>query len=289
MGALFALEGHQVTFVVRGEHGRVLRERGLRFETENEVHFPSIRYVSAGEVIAPPDLIFACVKCHQIREAAPQLKNLLGPNTLIVAVQNGIENLDILAETVDEKILFGGVVWEINSVVVAPGVIRKVGRPARIVVGPRIASSYPQAVEVSQVLLRVGLRAESRADILTAQWEKLCRIATISGLACLARVPMGGLLNAKVRPLLIAALEEAIQVGLACGVPLDGKSIIQSALDVCGYAPQARPSMLLDLEQGRPLEVDWLSGAIVRAGARVQVATPIHHMISTLLDSGVDV
>lgn len=285
-GAQCARAGFEVTLVARGQHGDAIRARGLEVLWGTDRFLVPVDCVASTAETGPADLVLLCVKCYDIEGAARSLTPLLGSETVILTIQNGVDNLEQVPDVIGRERLLGAAVFEGGAHRIAPGVVRKAGS-THLVLGGRDVRCVEKARWVSDVLRQADISSsasESPEAFLAAQWRKLCRIAALSGVSCVTRASAGEIIGAaRPRALLIAAVEEALRVASAIGVALDGGPVVQETLDVCERFPQMRTSMLVDLEHGRPIEVDALSGAILRAAARAGIDAPIHRFISAAL------
>lgn len=276
-GGLLARSGHDVAFVARGAHLTALQEQGLRVES---VHGDfKVRPVQAtdkpGE-IGPVDLVLVAVKNYDLDTAAEAVRPLVSPDTAVLPLLNGLDAAERLAAVVGDGPMLAGLT-HISSSVAAPGLIRQISRVRRITLGERDGAVTARVRRIGEALALSGIEVIVSDQIDVALWDKFLFIASISGLCCLARQPMGTVLGtAETRQLYIDALREVEAVARARHVAL-APGIVERTLAMSeGFAPETRPSMLVDLEAGRRIELEALSGAVVRQGRAVGVDTPVH-------------
>ena len=282
-GGMLAKAGHDVTFIARGPHLAAIRENGLRVETVHgdfTVHAPATD--DPGEV-GPVDLVLFCVKTYHTDEAGRAIAPLVGDDTLILSLQNGVDNEEKLAALYGQEHVLGGVCY-ISAAIATPGVIRQVSGPRSIVFGELDGSITPRAQRVLQAFTDAGIDATLSEDVQKALWTKFLFICAFSGVASVARAPVGELLAIpETRELLREAMAEVAAVARARGITLDADIVERMISFAEGFTPETKPSMLVDLERGNRLENDALSGTVARLGAELGVPTPVHRVIYAAL------
>ncbi|MEZ5293809.1 MAG: 2-dehydropantoate 2-reductase [Vicinamibacterales bacterium] len=214
--------------------------------------------------------------------AASHLRPLVGPSTMVVTLQNGVEAPDMVARHVGAAHVAGGVAY-VAAVISEPGVIRHTALDA-LIVGELDGAMSPRLLALKDAVAGAGFAFTASPDIRRDLWSKFARLSVFSAMTAVTRSPLGVL---RAHPALMhmieAAVEESLAVGRATGVAL-GQDIRDEVYAMYrAMPPQAKSSMLEDLERGRPLELPWLSGAVVRLGREVGVPTPVHATIETLL------
>lgn len=283
-GALLAQSGQDVTFLARGRHLQAIRERGLRVES---VHGDlEIRPALATDDPAQAgvvDLVLVTVKTYDLEVAAESARSLFGPQTMALPLLNGLDAADRLSTVIGREHVLAGLT-HISSSVVEPGIIRQVSEVRRITFGEPDGSITARAERIRDVLASSGIEVVLTSAVQTALWEKFIFIASISGVCCLARQPMGPVLGTpESRKLYVDALREVETVGRARGVTL-APDIVDRTLALSeAFAPETKPSLLLDLEAGRRLELEAMTGTVVRYGRSAGVATPVHNVIYAAL------
>jgi 2-dehydropantoate 2-reductase len=196
---------------------------------------------------------------------------------------NGLDAAERLAALLGEEHLLAGLT-HISSSIAGPGVIRQISPVRRITFGERDGSLTPRAECIRDVLATSGAEVVLTPAVEEALWEKFLFIASIGGVCCLVRQPIGPVLaTAETLALYMDAMQEVEAVGRAWGVDLSADIVDRSVALTRGFSPQTQPSMLVDLEAGRRLELEAMNGAVVRFGQRVGVETPIHRVIYAAL------
>ena len=229
------------------------------------------------------DLVLFTVKTYHNPEAVPLIQPLVGPETAVLTLQNGVESHRHLWEFGGEEQVFTGAAY-IESGVAAPGVIRQNGEVVRIVFGHPAGKGQVRSTEILEVLKKAGIETEIAPDVMKALWSKFVFIVALAGPTTAARREMHQLLElSEGRELVMAVLKEAESVGRALGIALEDDLFDQTMSFIDGYAGDLHASMHTDLERGNPLELEALNGAVVRLGSEAGVPTPMNQCIHALL------
>ena len=283
-GGLLARAGHDVTFVARGAHLDAIRSRGLTVNSRLAGNF-TVRAAATDDIrsIGPVDLVLVCVKTYGMDGVLPLLPSLLGPKTMIVSMQNGIDNEDrIAAVTGPEPVL--GMVAQVSSFIQGPGVVGQTGGPGRLVFGEMAGGKSARTTALRKTFQDAGITAEVRPDIKVALWEKFIFICGVSGVTALTRLPMGAILaDRETAGLMRAALDEAAAVAKAEGAAVAGEFTEQTLAFMGKLEPWTRGSMAQDLLEGRRLELETLNGTVVRLGHAREVPVPVNWTIYAAL------
>lgn len=283
-GARLAAAGEEVAFLARGAHLRALRERGLRLESGlGDLHLLPVTASDDPAAIGPVDLVLFAVKLWDTGTAAAAARPLLGPETAVVTFQNGVESLEVLGRVLGPERVLGGATF-IAAVIAEPGVIRHTGTMARLIFGAPDGTVPPAARALLAACRRAGIDAALSDRIVAAIWEKFIFLSAFSGITTLTRHPAGPIRShPETRALLIDAMEETAAVARALGIAIADDIVARHTALFDGLPGETKSSMLQDLERGGRLELPWLSGAVVRLGARCGVATPIHRVVAAAL------
>jgi 2-dehydropantoate 2-reductase len=282
-GGRLALAGEDVHFLARGAHLAALRERGLRIESPGgNIHVPRVNATDAPAEVGPADLIFFTVKLYDTQSALALLPPLVGPQTLVVPFQNGVESIDVLARAVGKPHVAGGTAY-VAAVIAEPGVIRHTAMN-RLIFGPLSGAPAPALPQLLAACQRAGIDAALSERILVDIWAKFVRLSVFSGMTAVTRCPIGPIrTDPELRAMSEDALHESIAVARARQIPLPSSTFAEIVAATDTLPASARSSMLEDLERGRPLELPWLSGAVVRIGEEVGIVTPTHRLMVSLL------
>jgi len=283
-GGLLARAGEDVVFVARGEHLAAIRGNGLTVKSVLAGDFTvSVKAVSDPAEAGPVDLVLFCVKAYDNETAAEMIRPMIGPETTVLSVQNGIDNEEQLGKVVGPEHVAGCVAY-ISSTIESPGVISQTAGPGRILLGEMNGGSSPRCELIQRTLQNSGIAAEIHPDIRTALWQKFVTICGANGITALTRLPMGEILAwEETRSLLKGAMEEVEAVARAMGAQLPRGCADQSIAFFSTLEPSMRGSMYYDLAAARRLELEILNGAVVRLGREHGIPTPINLVIYAAL------
>ncbi|MGD9882872.1 MAG: 2-dehydropantoate 2-reductase [Reyranella sp.] len=276
-GAALAKAGADVTFIARGAHLAAMRGKGLRVESpRGDTHLLPTRATDDPRTVGPVDVVLFCVKLWDVESAGEAIRPMIGPDTAVIPLQNGVDASDRLAPIVGKQAVMGGVA-NISATIAEPGVIRQTGTVMRIAFGELDGRASPRAEAFAALARAAGIDVVLSLSILSELWMKFILLASNSGIMALARLPIGRLRDdPDIAPWFTTAYEEVAAVGRAAGVPLPADAV-ERTLDFNRVAPpDLIPSMAVDLLRGNRIELPWLSGKVVELGRRHGVATPTH-------------
>jgi 2-dehydropantoate 2-reductase len=282
-GGRLAAGGDEVTFIARGAHLAALRDHGLRILSPNgDVHLPHVAATDTTGSVGPVDVVFFTVKLYDTESALALMPPLIGPETLVVPLQNGVDAIVVLTRTVGARHTAGGTTQIVASIA-EPGVIRH-GALGRLAFGPLQDVQRPVLERLYTRVKAAGIDAVLSDEIVMEIWAKFARLTAFSAMTSVTRCPIGPLLaDPELWAMTRAAVAESVAVARAKGIPLPTSLAEDITEAVSTMPPQSKSSMLGDLERGRPLELPWLSGAVVRFGVETGVPTPIHRFVATVL------
>jgi 2-dehydropantoate 2-reductase len=283
-GAALAQAGADVTFLARGAHLAAMKSEGLKVTgPRGDIHIRPTRATDDPAEIGEVDVVLFCVKLWDVESAGERIKPLIGTDSAVIPLQNGVDAAERLIPILGKGAVMGGVA-QISASIVAPGVIAQVGTFMRMIFGELDGRRSPRAEAFLALCQKGGFDASLSEQILTDLWMKFILLASNAGLMALARQPIGPLRDdPELRPIFLAAWQEVIDVGRAKGValPADARERI---LDLTAHLPPAmKASMALDLDRGNRLEVPWLSGKVADLGRQFGIPTPTHSMIHAML------
>jgi 2-dehydropantoate 2-reductase len=284
-GGLLARAGEDVTFIARGAHLAAMRERGLTVKSEifGEFTVPA-RATSEPTEVGPVDLVLLGVKTYDLDAAVEQMRPLVGPDTMVLPLQNGVDAPDRIARVVGERPVLAGLTY-IGSNIESPGVIsQKYSSGTLIQLGELDGSRSERTERLLSTLEGAGISAEVLSDIRVALWQKYLTVCANGGVTALTRLPIGPILACpETKALYRGVMDEVASVGRAEGVPLPEDSVDRSMAIVEKFAPWGRASMANDLANGRRLELETLNGTVVRLGRKHDVPTPFNVVIYAAL------
>jgi 2-dehydropantoate 2-reductase len=278
LGARLAEAGQEVVLIARGAHLEAIRRHGLRLESiagDAEVR-PALATDNPAEA-GPADSVIVATKTWQLPEAARALGPMVGPETTVLPVLNGVEAADVLAETLGRERVLGGLCGMI-SFLAGPGRIRHTGADPWVTFGELDGSTTERIRRLEETLRRCrGLRVEVTTEIHVALWEKFSFITATGGVGAVTRAPMGAFRSVpESRRLLEEAMREVVEVARARGVPIRDEVVAERMRFVDGLEPHGTSSMQRDILAGRRSELDEWNGAVVRLGREAGVETPAH-------------
>jgi len=283
-GTRLALGGCDVSFIARGRHLDAIRQRGLKVESPlGDMHLATPRATDDPADIGAVDLVLFGVKLWDTETAAKAAAPLIGQETAVVSLQNGVRKDDILRDVLGDRAVMGGACY-IAAQIAEPGVIRHSGTMQKIVFGEYDGKRSTRAEAFLNACQRAGIDAEISADIRRTIWEKLVFLVGLSGLTTTIRKPIGPIRsNPRTRALLLDAMREVVAVGRAQGVQLAADFADSRLAFADGLPETMTSSMHNDLERGNRLEVDGLSGDVVERGRAANVPTPVNRAIYDIL------
>lgn len=283
-GGLLAKEGHDVTFIARGEHLAAIQSSGLQVKSiHGDFAISPAKATDDPSTAGAADLILFCTKTYGTDQAVQQIKPVVGNDTTILSVQNGIDAHERIGKMVGMGHMLAGATW-ISSAVEAPGVIRQVSNFRRLVVGELDGSHTPRLEAVYQAFKQTGITAELSENILKVLWTKFVFIAAASSFGSLTRLPMAEYRSVpETRELVIRLMRELEALGRAQGIRLDA-DVVEGALRFMDQAgPKIKASMQLDVESAHKTEIESMIGVIGRKGRELGVPTPMADTLYGLL------
>ena len=287
-GGRMAQVGADVTFIARGAHLAAIRKEGLRIKSKEigDAHIHPAEATDLPTSIGKVDYVIVAVKLWDTADAGRAILPLLGLNTTVLSLQNGVECDEELASIVGADRLIGGVAF-IASSISAPGVINHIGTLQRVVIGEPEGDQTSRITALRDELTVAGIAAEISPNIQRTIWEKFVFLVGLSATTCLRRTTIGPIRNnTKDRELLRQIFTESSAVGRSKGVNLP-ENFADNCLDFVDNLPaEMTSSMHHDLEAGRQMELEWLSGAVVRFGRELGVKTPANQQVYNALMEG---
>ena len=274
-GGLLAQQGNEVTFIARGAHLYAIRHEGL---TVKSVHgdfkvFP-VNATDDPAKVEPVDLVLFSVKTYNTDESAEAIRPVLGPQTAVLSLQNGVDAGERIGRMIGGEHVIGGATW-LSSAVEAPGVIKQISQFRRIVLGELGGGRSERIQSIFEVLNQTGLTVEISENIQKVLWTKFVFISAVSSIGSLTRLPMGDYRSVpESRHLLSSIMQEVEALARAQGIALEADVVSRSLEFIDNSGPHIKPSMQLDVESGRRTELDSMVGVIGRKGRELGVPTP---------------
>jgi 2-dehydropantoate 2-reductase len=291
IGAKLAKQGADVVLFARGAHLRAMQQQGLRVEGGEESFEVHPEVTGSLDSIGRADVVFLGVKAHSLTDLAPQLRPLLGPDTLVVSTQNGIpwwyfqnvggeldgltlERVDpgrVIADTIDARRVIGSIAY-FSTEIAAPGVIRH-NEGNRISFGEPDGSKSERIQRITQALIPAGLRCPITTKIRQEIWVKLLGNVAFNPISALTRATLVDMAtHPDVSKLVRDVMRETEAVAGKLGIelPISIEQRIAGAAKVGAH----KTSMLQDVEAGRPMELGAVVGAVIELGERLGIDMP---------------
>lgn len=288
-GAMLAKSGNDVAFVARGAHRDAMLANGLQIlSAPDSVGAFSVKCQVETDPakIGPVDLVILAIKTYSNAETLPTLKPLFGPNTSIITLQNGVDTAEELATVFGKERVIGGATY-IAASIEAPGVIRHTGTHRRIVFGeyfdPKPELS-PRVAALKTVFEAADIQTEAVTDIQVRTWEKFIYLAPMAAFTAASRLSIGPIWGDEfIREMFLSAVDEVERVARASGIAVADGQRNRITAYTAGVPKSMRSSLLIDLSQGKRIEVEALQGSVVRRGAAAGVPTPIMSALYAVL------
>ena len=283
-GAALARAGADVTFVARGAHLAAMREQGLRVEGDRgETHIRPAHATDDPASIGVVDYVLCCVKLWDVESSGEQIRPIVGPQTAVVPLQNGIDAAQRLIPILGHEAVMSGTAF-VTGAIVAPGVIRQTGTYQRMTFGEIDGSASTRGERLRDLCAMAGFEGVLSPDIRVPIWDKFILLVPLSGLNALTRLPLGKWRDdPDLLALYEASLRETVAVGLAEGVRLPPDTVGQTLAMMRSMPAYHTTSMGNDLLRGNRLELPWFAGKVVELGRSYGIPTPANTFIYAAL------
>ena len=287
-GGLLAQAGNDVTLIARGAHLAAIKEKGLQLIQPEGDFTVAVAATDDPSQVGPVELVIFSVKAHQNSKAIPLIEPLIGEDTTILTIQNGVESAEELGQDYGAERVLPGSAYLLSNIT-SPGVIKQLSLVPRVAFGESNGDRSQRAVAIRDTFCEANIEAELSDNISKALWSKLLYNSPANAMASAARLSPRDLIEYPHGAAMFrSAIQEVANVGTAYGIPF-GQDDVQGAMDLITARPMgARGSMQADLEAGRPLELEAIVGSVRRIGRKVNVPTPVFDMLYTLLLPHID-
>ncbi|MDI3336875.1 2-dehydropantoate 2-reductase [Defluviimonas aestuarii] len=283
-GGRLAAAGHEVTLIARGAHLAAIQRNGLRIlSPKGDLHLQGIGATDDPATVGPVDVILFMVKNYDLEHASQAIRPMLGRDTLVVTCQNGVSAPDRLAAAIGAARVVPGVV-RMPADIREPGVVRHSAEAEMFTFGELDGRTSDRVTGLRDALVAAGVNAVIPDSIQHDLWAKFIVQASLASITTLTRLDIGPLReHPATKQLFLDSIQEAEQVGRAVVPDLPAGLVENSWAFLNKFPPTMHASMLDDLRRGKPLEIDYLGGDVVRLGAELGVATPIHAVFYSAL------
>jgi 2-dehydropantoate 2-reductase len=283
-GGWLAASGADVSFIARGAHVDAIQANGLTVTSEfGTKHIENAQATNNPADVGPVDIILFCVKNYDLDTAAEMCRPMLKSGTAVISLLNGVSAPDRIAKILGKGHAVPGLTF-VPSNIASPGVIAHLGQKKDITFGEMDGSSSERIETFSQLCRLAGLDAQVSPDITTVTWSKYVGWSSVSVVAAASRKHFGIIQSTpELLSLFRGLATEAWRVGCAKGAQLEDDLVDTLVRAILSYPPEAKPSMLVDLERGNRIELDTASGTIVAMGDEMGVDTPMNRALHAVL------
>ena len=282
-GGRLATAGHEVSMVARGPHLAALSEQGLRVRSVKGDFSFDVPVAEDASVFGPCDVVLFCVKAFDTESAAGGLAPVMGPDTAVVSLQNGVDNEDQLAAALGAEHVVGGAAF-IFSTITEPGVVTHTGGPARIVFGERDNRRSDRVERLLAACREAGIGADIAPDIGAVLWTKFAFICATAGMTASVRLALGDIRETPPAWAMFRdIITEVVQLAGLEGVALAEDVVEQQIHFATGLAADSYSSLYHDLTTGRRMELDALHGSVVRRAERLGLDVPACRAVHAIL------
>ena len=282
-GGRLAGAGADVWFIARGAHLAAMKSSGLRIVSpKGDVHVTHVNATSDPSEIGAVDVVLFTVKLYDAEAALALLPPLVGAGTVVIPLQNGVDGIDLVTRAVGRDHAGGGTCY-VSAMIAEPGTIKHTAMD-HLIFGEVDGTRSARLEHLLDACSRTNFQTTLSSNITVDVWTKFTRLSVLSGLTTVTRSPLGVIMHdPELFAMLKAAVEEAVAVARAKGIPVRSDMVEDVARAYQALPYETKASMLVDLENGRRLELPWLSGAVARIGREVGIPTPVHSFIAAVL------
>lgn len=283
-GARMAAAGHDVAFIARGANLDAIRKNGVRLDSVlGDLHLRKANVTDDPAKVGPVDIVLFAVKLWDTETAAEQARPLVGPDTRVIPLQNGVDSTERIAPILGADQVAAGSAY-IAAVLSAPGVVAHTSQFARLVCGRIDGKADAQLKAFSDAAQAAGIDITLSDAINRERWQKFVFLVGLSGATASTRLPLGPILaDPDTRAFFLGLMREVVAVGRARGVALPETAADDRLKFAETSPPTLKASMLHDLERGNRLELDWLAGTVAALGREAGVPTPANDAVYAML------
>lgn len=280
-GGRLAQAGHGVTFIARGRHLEAIKANGLSVQSINgDFTIHPATTTDRPDQVGLVDVVLCCVKSWQVAEAAASMRAFIGPETIVIPLQNGVEAHTVLSDALgSERVLPG--LCKLITMIDRPGCIRHAGADPYLAFGEMDGRTTPRAQAIARAFSQSqGMSVHLSQNIFAQLWKKFMLIAPWGGIGALTRTPIGVIRSLpETRQMLMDSIREVHAVARANGINIETTTIRDTIAFIDKLPPEGTASMQRDIMAGRPSELHEQSGAVVRYGKKGDVPTPVNRFI----------
>ena len=278
-GGKMAKAGYDVTFVARGEHKAAMKKNGLVVKSiSGDFIIRKPKVTEKISEIGKVDLIITAVKAWQVKETASELKNIVHNQTIVLPLQNGILASDELKEYLNPQNVIGGL-CRIISKIGSPGIINHIGVTPTIVFGEISNAKAERLLAIKEIFDKSRIKSNIADDIHAELWKKFIAIC-VSGLLAVTKTTYGELRELKeTRQMMIELLSEIFQLSQKIGIQIETDFLGKTISFIDSFPYESTSSLTRDVWEGKPSEIEYQNGTVVRLGEKYGVPTPINKFV----------
>jgi 2-dehydropantoate 2-reductase len=283
-GGVLANQGEDVVLIARGAHGDAIAKNGLQVDNHWGNFNVNVDVTDNPSTVGEVDLILHCIKLYSNAEAFPSMKSMVGENTTILTIQNGVTSGSIIADYFGEDRVLQGATY-VESGIVGHGHIHQSGSTARIEFGENDGSSTNRTEAIRTLFDREGMQVEVSSNIIDTLWNKMVMVGSIGTIMAASRATLPEILaSPNGEHSIRVTMEEIVAVGQSQGVTFPPRCV-ESKIEVAiAEAEEFQASLQYDLNIGKPLELDDILGGVVKAGREADIPVPSSTALVTILD-----
>ena len=283
-GGLLANQGEDVVLIARGAHGDAIAKNGLQVDSHWGNFNVKVPVTDDPSTFGEVDLILHCIKLYSNAESFPTMNGMVGKDTIILTIQNGATSGQILSETFGGKHVLQGATY-IETGIAGPGHIHQSGSTAMIEFGEEDGSTTERTEAVRKLFDRDGMQVAVSSNIIDTLWTKMVSVGSIGSVMAASRASFVEVLSSPHGEHTVrTVMEEIVAVGQSQGVTFPPRCVELKMNDAIGEAEETQASLQYDLNNGKPLELDDILGAVVRIGREANIPVPASAALVTVLD-----
>lgn len=280
IGGTLALAGNDVTLIGRAAHVDAINKSGLTLVTPEGEERVSLRAQTTAEGLAPAELVLVLCKAFDTKDCIETNRAVTGPETIVLSLQNGLGNEDLLRELLDPKQVIAGKTY-IGGMILDPGKVQSTTAGKQTFIGEYGGPITPRIEMIAQLFNDASMECIASARMKNIIWDKLLINMATEAVCGISRLPYGDFYqHPELYATAVAAVQEGIQVAIAEGIILtrhDPHEVLELARENPPY--DFKPSILQSLEKHRRTEIDVINGAVVAYGKRHEIATPVNETL----------
>jgi len=283
-GGLLANQGEDVVLIARGAHGDAIAKNGLQVDSHWGKFNVKVAVTDDPSTVGEVDLILHCIKLYSNADAFPLMKSMIGENTNILTIQNGATAGHILGAEFGDKHVLQGATY-IETGIAGPGHIHQSGLTAMIEFGEDDGSQTERTAVIKKLFSREGMQVVVSSNIVDTLWAKMVAVGSIGSVMAASRATFVEILASPHGEHTVrTVMEEIVAVGQSQGVTFPPRYVESKMKDAIGEAEETQASLQYDLDNGRPLELDDILGAVVKIGRDAGIPVPASAALVTVLD-----